>query len=169
MKNRRAPAFVIILSLLLAGAAVPSGTQDIADHPSCPICGMDRNQYGHSRMLIDYREGHTGTCSIHCAGADLAVNRHKHLNDIYAAEYNGRQLIPARSAAWVIGGDRTGVMTRRAKWAFAKKEDAEAFVRQHGGTIGTYEDAMRATFEDMYQDIKAVRDRSKERGKGSGR
>ena len=108
---RRPFAFLIFLSLLTVAAA-PSGTQDIAGHPSCPICGMDRKQYSHSRMLIDYREGPTGTCSIHCAGADLAVNRHKHLNDIYAADYNGKQLVPAKSAAWVIGGDRPGVMTR---------------------------------------------------------
>ena len=161
---------VIVLSVLVAGAAGPSTKpRDIADHPACPICGMDRGTYSHSRMLLDYREGPTGTCSIHCTGADLAVNRHKHLNELYAADYAGRQLIPAKSATWVIGGDRTGVMTRRAKWAFGKKEDAEAFVRQHGGKTGTYEDAMKATFEDMYQDIKAVRERSKARVKGTGR
>ena len=163
-------AFMIVLSVLLAGAAGPSSQhRDIVDHPACPICGMDRGAYSHSRMLIDYREGATGTCSIHCTGADLAVNRHKHINEVYAADYNDRQLIPAKNAAWVIGGDRDGVMTRRAKWAFAKKEDAEAFVRQHGGKAGTYEDAMKATFEDMYQDIKAVRERSKARTKGSAR
>lgn len=124
---------------------------------------MDRREYAHSRMLIDYREGAVGSCSIHCTGADIAVNRHKTVLEIYAADYGTRDLIPARTAFWVIGGDRSGVMTQRAKWAFGKSADAEAFVREHGGRRATYDDAMKATFEDMYADIKAVRRRALER------
>jgi hypothetical protein len=124
---------------------------------------MDRQQYAHSRMLIDYREGPVGTCSIHCAGADIAVNRHKTVRGIFAADYAGRQLVPATTAFWVLGGDRSGVMTQRAKWAFAKQADAEAFIRDHGGSLAAYEDAMKATFEDMYADIKMVRERTQKR------
>jgi nitrous oxide reductase accessory protein NosL len=154
---------MVLAALLLIGAAPGGIGEDIRDHPDCPICGMDRQQYAHSRMLIDYQEGPVGTCSIHCTAADIAVNRHKRVRGIFVADYSGRQLIPATMAFWVIGGDRSGVMTQRAKWAFGKKADAQSFIRDHGGSLATYEDAMKATFEDMYADIKMVRERSRQR------
>jgi copper chaperone NosL len=160
---RTSVASVVVAGLMLIGAGPAVDHEDIRSHPDCPICGMSRQQYSHSRMLIDYKEGPVGTCSIHCTGADIAVNRHKTVRGIFAADYAGRQLIPARAAFWVIGGDRSGVMTQRAKWAFEKKADAQSFIRDHGGSLATYEDAMKATFEDMYADIKMVRERSRQR------
>jgi nitrous oxide reductase accessory protein NosL len=53
-----------------------------------------------------------------------------------------KALIDAEKAIWVIGGDAPGVMTKRAKWAFADRATAEEFVRVHGGTIATFDDAM---------------------------
>jgi len=155
--------FIVFVSFFIIGSAPASVADDIRDHPRCPTCNMDRREYAHSRMLIDYREGPVGFCSIHCAGADLAVNRHKTVKEIFAADYATKRLIPAKSAFWVIGGDRGGVMTQRAKWAFEKRADAEAFVKDHGGGPATYEDAMKATFDDMYADIKAVRKKALDR------
>jgi len=149
---------IALSGLLLIGAT--SAPRDVQLFPECPICGMDRRQYSHSRMVIDYKEGPVGTCSIHCAGADLAVNRHKHVQGIAVADFGGKQLIPAQTAFWVIGGKRSGVMTQRAKWAFEKRADAEAFVRDYGGSRASFDDAVKATFEDMYTDIKAIRKRA---------
>jgi copper chaperone NosL len=151
---------VVLAGCMLISAAPASSPEDIRSHPECPICGMDRQQYAHSRMLIDYREGPVGTCSIHCVGVDIAVNRHKTVRGIFAADYAGRQLIPAKTAFWVIGGDRSGIMTNRAKWAFGNRTDAEAFIRDHGGKLAAFDDAIKATFEDMYADIKSVRERA---------
>jgi nitrous oxide reductase accessory protein NosL len=160
---RSAAVLGALLSLLVVGAGQVPEHEDIRDHPECPICGMDRRQYAHSRMRIDYKEGPVGTCSIHCTGADIAVNRHKTVRGIFVADYGRKQLIPATAAFWVIGGDRSGVMTQRAKWAFGNQADAEAFIRDHGGNMATFDDAIKATFEDMYGDIKSVRERAKER------
>jgi hypothetical protein len=82
---------------------------------------------------------------------------------IAVADYGRRELIPAQTATWVIGGGRSGVMTLRAKWAFGKRADAEAFVKQHGGMLASFDDAVKATFEDMYTDIKTIRKRAQER------
>ena len=158
---RTSAVMVILAGLLLIGAGPGVVHEDIRNHPECPICGMNRQQYAHSRMLIDYREGPVGTCSIHCTGADIAVNRQKTVRGVYVADHTGKQLIPATTAFWVIGGDRSGVMTQRAKWAFEKKTDAESFIKDHGGSLADFEDAMKATFEDMYADIKAVRERAR--------
>jgi nitrous oxide reductase accessory protein NosL len=152
-------AFLVLVTVLLVGAGQVIEPEDVLRHPACVICGMDRQQYAHSRMLIDYKEGPAGTCSIHCTGADIAVNRHKTIRGIFVADYQNKVLIPAKSAFWVIGGDRSGVMTQRAKWAFGTRNDAERFIKDHGGTLAGYNDAMKATFEDMYADIKMVRDR----------
>jgi copper chaperone NosL len=156
-------AIVMLAGCMVISAAPSSPPQDIRSYPACPICGMDRQQYARSRMLIDYAEGPVGTCSIHCMGVDIAVNRHKTVRGILAADYLGGQLVPAKAAIWVIGGDRNGVMTDRAKWAFGSRADAEGFIRDHGGTLAAFDDAIKATFEDMYADIKAVRERAEKR------
>lgn len=45
-------------------------------------------------------------------------------------------LIDAEKAFWVIGGSKPGVMTKRAKWAFEKKEAADKFMLDNGGPRG---------------------------------
>jgi copper chaperone NosL len=44
-----------------------------------------------------------------------------------------------------------------AKWAFEKPENAIAFVKDYEGKVANFDDVMRATFEDMYADIKMIR------------
>ncbi len=148
--------FITVLSFFIA-ASVCLAQGDMQDHPSCPLCGMDRHTYAHSRMLFHYDDGSSlGTCSIHCAAMEMALNRHKTVKALYAADYTGKNLIDARNAVWVIGGSQAGVMTGRAKWAFEKRSDAEGFTRQYGGQIASFDDAMNATFRDMYDDIKLI-------------
>jgi len=52
-------------------------------------------------------------------------------------------------------------MTRQAKWAFAKKEDAEKFIKESGGKPATFDEAMKAAYDDMYQDTKMIREKRK--------
>jgi len=55
------------------------------------------------------------------------------------------------------------VMTKRAKWAFAKKEEAEKFMAENGGGPITFEQAFKASYEDMYADTKMIQERRKAR------
>jgi nitrous oxide reductase accessory protein NosL len=73
-------------------------------------------------------------------------------------------LLDAEKGFWVIGGNKPGVMTKRAKWAFAKKEDAENFISENGGNLASFEQAFKAAFEDMYADTKMIQERRKMRG-----
>jgi len=135
---------------------------DIQRFPACKYCGMDREQFAHSRMYVEYDDGTTvGTCSIHCFAIDLALNVGKTPKAIYVGDYNSKTLIDAEKAFWVIGGSKMGVMTHRAKWAFKMKEDAEKYIRENGGEAATFDMAMKSTYEDMYQDIKMIRERRK--------
>jgi nitrous oxide reductase accessory protein NosL len=104
-----------------------------------------------------------GTCSIHCAALDLALNINKMPKAVLIGDYNTKALIDAEKATWVLGGSKMGVMTQKAKWAFLQKGDAEKFVGQNGGTVSTYEDAMKASYEEMYADTKMIREKRKMR------
>jgi nitrous oxide reductase accessory protein NosL len=151
----------MMIAFLVTGSSA-FAQDDMHKHSSCPLCGMDRHQYAHSSMVIDYDDGTSvGTCSIHCTAGELAANRQKTIVRMYVADYTTKKLTDAREAHWVIGGNKTGVMTKRAKWAFGQKEDAEAFIKENGGQGATFKEAMRATFEDMYEDTKMIRESRK--------
>jgi nitrous oxide reductase accessory protein NosL len=151
---------VFVLSLTTAAPA----QDDTKKHASCKYCGMDREKFAQSRMLIEYTDGTAiGTCSIHCAAVDLALQIDKTPKAVLVGDYNTKALIDAEKATWVLGGSKMGVMTRNAKWAFAQKADAEKFISQNGGKIASYDDAMKAAYEDMYADTKLIRERRTKR------
>lgn len=156
----------VLLALLVFTAMVmPAFSQDdIMQTPSCKYCGMDRQLFSHSRMHIVYEDGSfTGLCSLHCAALDLGLTLDKAPTEIMVADYGTKKLIDAEKAVWVIGGSVQGVMTRNAKWAFEKKEDAEAFMKQNGGALATFDQAIKQAYEEMYQDTKIIRDNRKKK------
>jgi len=149
-----------VLSLLAVGAVF--GQDDIGKFPSCKFCGMDREKFAHSRMLIDYDDGTAeGTCSLHCAAIDLILKIDKTPKGIRVGDYGTKSLIDAEKAYWIIGGSKMGVMTKRAKWAFEKKGDAEKFLKEYGGKLGSFEEAIKAAYDDIYEDTKMIREKRK--------
>lgn len=153
-------AAILVLILALPGLALAQ--EDIQKHPSCPYCGMDRQKFAHSRVYIEYDDGSTtGACSLRCAAMDLALNIDKTPKRILVGDYKEKGLIDAEKAFWVMGGSKMGVMTQRAKWAFGKREDADQFIAENGGRMVAFEEAMKGTYEDMYDDTKMIRERRK--------
>lgn len=162
MQTRKILIGCIVMFAFAATLALAQEPNDIQKQPSCKYCGMDREKFAHSRMLIDYDDGSIlGTCSIHCAAVDLALNIDKTPKALWVGDHGSKVLVDAEKASWVIGGSKPGVMTKRAKWAFGNKDDAEQFIKENGGEIATFDQAMRATYEDMDQDTKMIRDRRK--------
>jgi len=158
MKKLATGILALVLALTLFAAA--QAGDDDKSIASCKYCGMDRAKFSHSRMLIEYSDGSVvGTCSLHCASLDLAMNIDKMPRAIKVGDFASRELIDAEQASWVIGGSAMGVMTKNAKWAFAKQSDAANFVKQKGGMQATYEEAMKAAYGDMYADTKMIRDK----------
>jgi copper chaperone NosL len=150
-----------IVFLLLWGSFL-FAYEDVEKHKNCPYCGMSREQFAHSRVLVTYDDGsEVGLCSLHCAAVELSLRLDKIPKSVQVGDYNTRKLIDAEQAAWVLGGGRPGVMSRNAKWAFATKEDAGAFIAGNGGTLAAFDQAMKAAYEDMYFDTKMIRDRRK--------
>jgi nitrous oxide reductase accessory protein NosL len=144
--------------------AAPSVTagDDVRTYAGCKYCGMNREKFAFSRVLIEYDDGTSvGLCSIRCAAVDLANNLDKAPKSIRVGDYGTRQLVDAEKAFWVIGGSKQGVMTRQAKWAFANKADAEKFVKENGGKLATFDEALKAAYDDMYQDTRMIREKRK--------
>jgi copper chaperone NosL len=136
--------------------------QDVDKHASCKYCGMDRKLFAHSRMLVVYEDGsELAACSLHCVAVDLAVNLDKNPKAIQVGDYNTKKLIDAEGAVWVLGGEKPGVMTKRAKWAFEDQSAAEAYIKANGGQLADFDAVIKATYEDMYADTKMIRERRK--------
>jgi nitrous oxide reductase accessory protein NosL len=121
---------------------------------------MDRKEFSHSRMLITYEAGSaTAVCSLHCAALDLALNIGRKLKKVEVGDYATRQLVDAEGAQWVLGGNKPGVMSRRAKWAFLGKDSAMEFVKENEGKLTDFSGALKASYEDMYDDVAMLRNR----------
>ena len=157
--KKSAVCSALMLAMLLASVVIAMElADDIAKYGSCSYCGMDRQKFAHSRMLIEYSDGSSiGVCSLHCAALDLANQLNKMPTNIKVADFNSKALVGAEEATWVVGGGVKGVMTGRAKWAFVIKTDAEKFISTNGGEIVGFEEAAQAAYEDMYKDTKMIR------------
>lgn len=146
--------------LILSITGICLAQDDVATQASCKYCGMDRKTFAHSRMLVTYEDGSSmGTCSLHCTAIELALNIDKTPKMIGVGEFTTKKLINAEKASWVIGGGKPGVMTKQAKWAFEDKASAEKFMKENGGKMVSFDEAIKASYEDMYADTKMIREK----------
>ncbi|MBK5275390.1 MAG: nitrous oxide reductase accessory protein NosL [Desulfuromonadales bacterium] len=135
----------IAVVLILSFATVCLAADKVEAPAECKHCGMDRTKFGHNRMIVTYEDGSSaGTCSLNCIVTDMKAAKGKVVKSYQVADYNSKKLIDAKTAAWVIGGSKRGVMTPVAKWAFADKKDADAFIKQNGGKPASFDEALRA-------------------------
>ena len=144
--------FLVFVCLSLFFTCVTALAHDNVEAPkSCQQCGMDRSMFAQSRMVIVYTDGKSvGTCSLHCAAAQLRDNPGKKVKSLRVADLKSRALIDAKSAFWVIGGQKSGVMTDLPKWAFARKEDADAFIKENGGKLASFDEALALADKERY-------------------
>jgi copper chaperone NosL len=155
----------LLLSGLFLMAAPPAPMApaelpvDVQQAPSCRHCGMDRGLFSQSRTMIEYEDGSVAAnCSLHCAAVELAVTIDKIPVMLRVADYESRELLDAEQAVWVMGGMKKGVMTAQAKWAFADRAAAERFIQANGGRLASFDEAIKAAYDDMYQDAKMIRE-----------
>ena len=156
----------IAVLLVLSLGTVCLAADKIEAPDSCKRCGMDRTKFAHSRMAVTYTDGSsTGTCSINCVVTDMKESG-KEAASFQVADYNTKKLIDAKTAVWVIGGTKKGVMTRVAKWAFAEKKDAEYFIKANGGKLGSFDETLKAAESDEAERAKGMKPHEhKEHGK----
>lgn len=160
MKRIALSAAALLILLLSWGGLCAA--DDIKEFPSCQYCGMNRDMFSQTRMMIQY-DDHTqaGFCSLHCAAIDMALTIDKGMAALWVGDYQSKQLIDAATAHWVVGADVPGVMTRRSKVAFGDKEAALKFQLEKKGSIVDFETAVKAAYEDMYADTQMIREKRK--------
>jgi hypothetical protein len=116
---------------------------------------MDRKAYGFSRMIVRYDDGtEAGVCSLRCGVVELDSSQGRKTKAILVADRDSRMLIDAEQAVWVMGGAKRGVMTSRPKWAFSTRAAAEAFLKEYGGAIVTWNEALAAAREDLAREVR---------------
>ena len=59
--------------------------------------------------------------------------------------------------SFLIHGDSSKPVTGLK--AFAKEEDAAAFLKENGGSVVNFEEAIDDTYDEMWNDIKMIREK----------
>lgn len=141
---------------------------DIEKYPKCPYCGMDRKQFSHSRMLIQYSDDlPDGTCSLHCAAISLSINLDREPKAIWvgdnAAAGDVKPLAEVDKATFLVGSSLKGVMTRRSKVAYGSADAAKASQAANGGELANFDQALLAAYTDMAGDVAMIRKMRAER------
>jgi copper chaperone NosL len=155
MKLKHAATILVIIVLFTLAGRSALAQSDIDSHRDCANCGMDRKAYGFSRMLIQFEDGtEIGVCSLHCALMEIDAHQGRKVKVLLVADRNTRTLIDAEKAVWVLGGKKNGVMTKRAKWAFASKDAADKFIAAYGGKIASWDEALAAAREDLAKEAR---------------
>jgi nitrous oxide reductase accessory protein NosL len=139
---------------------------DAKEEPKwCPLCGMNLKMYHQTGNRLTFSDGvKTQTCSIFCA-AQIYEKRAAEIDRWEVVDYETKIFIDAKKAHWLIGSDIPGVMTAISKVAFLSVEDVKKYEKKHGGTIGTFDDALNRTLSDMGSDRKMIMTRVAERAK----
>jgi len=131
-------AFLLLMGVLAAAAYAVEAPK------VCQLCKMDRTMFDYSRMIIEYSDGTTvGVCSLNCAVAYQMKNQDKQAKAIKVADFTTKKLIDAKTAIWVVGGNKKGVMTALPKWAFASEQNAQDFMKENGGKIVTFNEVWK--------------------------
>ncbi len=131
----------------------PELIQKREDKLYCPICGMNLKQYyktSHGAILSD------GTakqyCSIRCLAADWEAIEAR-LVKVVVTDVVSEKLIDAKEAFYVIGSKVPGTMSQVSKLAFAKEADAVAFMKEHDGELGRFENAFAKAKASLSDDV----------------
>ena len=147
--------FIMFLVACLLLICAYSGATYAGENPkTCKICGMDLAYAAKSRMTIVYTDGSAvEVASLHCAVTEMKQNKDKQIKSLMVADYLTGKMIDAWTATWVVGGEKKGVMTSVAKWAFARENDAQKFVKENGGKVTTFDQAMKVAEEEVAREM----------------
>ncbi len=130
---------LLTVMLALSTAAFAAGRCD-----NCRMKVPDDSGY---KVVLTLKSGETKVvCSIFCASM-MAEAPGAEAVKMAVADYITGEEIDARSATWVEGSDARAVMSEESRIAFKDAGSAEAFVKEHGGHI--------SSFDEVYKDSVA--------------
>ena len=141
---------------------------ELAKYPKCPYCGMDRKQYHHSRMLVQYSDDLAdGTCSLHCAAISLSLNVDREPKMLWVGDNavagDVKPLVEVDKATFLVGSKLPGVMTANSKVAYGPEAAAKAAQAANGGELVKFDQALLTAYTDMSKDVTRIRKMRAER------
>ena len=123
----------------------------------CPLCSMNLKMFWRTSHWLTLSDGKTtGYCSIHCA-SKIYQKRPTYIDRWEVADYDMKTLINAHRAYFLIGSDLPGTMTPVSKLAFASHEVTKNYQKEHGGTIGSLDDALTRAIEGRGEDMALIK------------
>ncbi len=151
-------------------ADAQANVNDIEKYPKCPYCGMDRKQFHHSRMLVQYSDDLAdGTCSLHCAAISLSLNVDREPKMMWVGDNavagDVKPLVEVDKAAFLVGSKIPGVMTANSKVAYGTEDAAKAAQGTQGGELVKFDQALLIAYTDMAKDVSRIRKMRAERRK----
>jgi len=148
---------LIVCSLILVSAFFLFTAVHAEEQKWCPLCSMNLKMFWKTTHWLTFSDGtRTGYCSIHCA-SKVYQDRATDIDRWEVADYDTKKLINARKAHFVIGSDLPGTMTPVSKLAFASLDVAKKYQKEHGGTIGTLDDALKRALEGRGEDMALIK------------
>ncbi len=134
--------FAVLLSLLaFAFDKSSQHPQLLAQSRWCSVCGMNLAKFYKTNYAVVLKDGTKKQfCSMHCLAAIYPTIKDR-IQEILVVDAASGKFIPAKSAWYVVGSDVPGTMSGVSKIAFASKESALAFAKEHGGKVVSFDEA----------------------------
>jgi len=123
----------------------------------CPVCGMNLKMFWKTSHAVILNDGTAKQyCSIRCLAADYPNIKDK-IKKILVVDAKTQKLTDATKAYYVVGSKVPGTMSKVSKIAFANKADAEAFQKEYGGKIVTFDEAFKEAQESLKADTAMIK------------
>lgn len=121
----------------------------------CPRCGMTLPMFYKTNHAAHVDGKQEQYCSIHCL-AETIENGGK-VTEFKVVDNATLKFIDAASASYVFGSSKAGTMSKTSKYAFAKKVDAEAFAKEFGGKVMSFEDTLASVKSSLAKETAMIR------------
>jgi copper chaperone NosL len=118
------------------------------DKMYCPSCGMNLPKF-YKTNHVDHDKQY---CSMHCLVKNSDLQ-----GDVKVVDTNSLKLIEAKKATYVVGSKKKGTMSKISKYAFTTKAEAEKFAKEFGGTVMSFDEAIKVAKRDLAGEEKMIK------------
>ena len=113
----------------------------------CSICGMDLIRFYKTSHIAEKHDKKFQYCSIHCLEDHLGHG--VTIKNPMVVDVKSLKFIPVSKANYVVGSKKKGTMSSVSKYAFARKTDAEIFIKKYSGKILSYDEVIDVAQKDF--------------------
>ena len=147
---KKVPFIISMFLVFLLAATVSAGAEE-----KCSLCGMNIAGNENTAFVVEKSSGETVTyCCPHC-GLWIMAKEADTVKSAKVRDFIGGEWVDPKKAVYLFNSK--AVPACSPSWlAFAKKKEAEMFRRGFGGTIYSYDEAIkkRASMPEGMKEMK---------------